>query len=157
MCTGVKLPISVFSFASSCLVQLFKCAEVYGVAVSSLRFLLIYFFLRIRLGRGAAHPPFQSSRRFTPTRDFSDQKPHTLLGILQDIKRKEQPIFIAKMPAIETSFTDEDREDFVLCARYGELEELIAYLDNGMNIAAKDPHGNTALHMAAGNGHAGGW
>lgn len=59
------------------------------------------------------------------------------------------------MPAVESSFTDEDREDFVLCARYGELEELNAYLEKGMNIAAKDGHGNTALHMAAGNGHQG--
>lgn len=59
------------------------------------------------------------------------------------------------MPAVESTFTAEDRDDFVLSARYGELEDLNAYLDKGMNVSARDENGNTALHMAAANGHTG--
>lgn len=59
------------------------------------------------------------------------------------------------MPAVESTFTADDRDDFVLSARYGELEDLKAYLDKGMNVSAKDENGNTALHMAAANGHTG--
>ncbi|EPZ34614.1 ankyrin [Rozella allomycis CSF55] len=41
--------------------------------------------------------------------------------------------------------------DFVECARFNELEEMKAMYVNP--IEAKDNRGNTALHMAAANGH----
>jgi ankyrin repeat protein len=54
--------------------------------------------------------------------------------------------------------TQEDNEDLILSARFGELEEVTAFADKfGWDAvaAAKDERGNTALHMACGNGHLG--
>eukprot|EP00123_Amoebidium_parasiticum_P020567 comp5257_c0_seq1/m.1292 comp5257_c0_seq1/g.1292 ORF comp5257_c0_seq1/g.1292 comp5257_c0_seq1/m.1292 type:complete len:173 (-) comp5257_c0_seq1:49-567(-) len=56
------------------------------------------------------------------------------------------------MPGFEWS--EDDRVEFVLCARYGEEEEVKAYLDRGIPMDCRDGNGNTALHMAAANGHA---
>lgn len=44
--------------------------------------------------------------------------------------------------------------ELLLCARYGELEELIAALDAGANVNHVDEGGSSALHMACANGHA---
>ena len=52
----------------------------------------------------------------------------------------------------------EDYEDFVLHARYGDLADLQSWLANfGREAAAVacDENDNTALHMAAANGHEG--
>jgi ankyrin repeat protein len=59
------------------------------------------------------------------------------------------------MPAVESQFTDEDREDFVLAARYGDLDDVKAYMAQGINVGVKDNNGNTAMHMASANGHTG--
>ena len=40
------------------------------------------------------------------------------------------------------------------CARYGELEDMVAQLDAGANLRVCDGGGNTALHRACANGHA---
>ena len=62
---------------------------------------------------------------------------------------------------------DECFQEFVLCARYGELQdaqEIIQYVLEQQNVApaelsllvnGHDAAGNTALHMAAANGHQG--
>lgn len=49
-------------------------------------------------------------------------------------------------------------DDFIDCARYGDLEEVSQYLDKNelaFNPAAVSASGNTALHYAAANGHLG--
>ncbi|KAL6612454.1 ankyrin [Neocallimastix californiae] len=56
-----------------------------------------------------------------------------------------------------------DYEEFVICARYGELDDMKAMLDgyleshpdaNKCELASKqNAYGSTALHMAAANGH----
>merc|ERR550537_54641 len=46
-----------------------------------------------------------------------------------------------------------DAEDFVLSAGYGELAELQTALEAGAPVDSVDPNGNTALMMAAANGH----
>eukprot|EP00128_Syssomonas_multiformis_P007646 Colp12_sorted_trinity150504_noHs@26611 len=44
-------------------------------------------------------------------------------------------------------------EELVLCARYGEFDELKEYIEQGVKLTTVDGNGNTALHMAAANGH----
>ncbi|CAM9698112.1 unnamed protein product, partial [Discosporangium mesarthrocarpum] len=44
--------------------------------------------------------------------------------------------------------------DLLDCSRYGELEDVKALLDSGINPDYQDPHGNTALHLSCANGHA---
>ena len=48
---------------------------------------------------------------------------------------------------------DEVNREILECARYGEHEELQAYLQGGGNVNYTDESGNTALHKAAANGH----
>lgn len=50
-----------------------------------------------------------------------------------------------------------DYDEYIACARYGELEDLKALVDasSNMDFTHKDMFGNTALHMAAANGHTG--
>lgn len=54
--------------------------------------------------------------------------------------------------------TPEQVEDVLLSCRYGELEELEVFAGEfgweAVN-SARDERGNTALHMACGNGHLG--
>mmetsp|Transcript_55 Transcript_55/g.204 ORF Transcript_55/g.204 Transcript_55/m.204 type:complete len:419 (-) Transcript_55:186-1442(-) len=52
------------------------------------------------------------------------------------------------------SFSEEELADMLECARYGEIDELKAYIRRGMDVNHRDGHGNTALHKAAANGHA---
>lgn len=48
----------------------------------------------------------------------------------------------------------EDAIEIVMCARYGEIEELQELLKtSGLPISSTDNRGNTAFHMAAANGH----
>eukprot|EP01134_Creolimax_fragrantissima_P007166 CFRG7166T1 len=54
------------------------------------------------------------------------------------------------MPAAE--FNQEAIDDFVLCARYSEIDEIKDYIAKGINVASVNEHGNTALHTAAANG-----
>ncbi|CAK9779907.1 hypothetical protein CC85DRAFT_288420 [Cutaneotrichosporon oleaginosum] len=52
--------------------------------------------------------------------------------------------------------TPDELEDLVLSARYGDLEDVQAFADaHGWEAvaAARDDRGNSALHMACGNGH----
>ena len=49
----------------------------------------------------------------------------------------------------------EDSWELLECARYGEEEELQQLLDAGVPVDFADDGGNTALHKAAANGHAG--
>ena len=48
-----------------------------------------------------------------------------------------------------------DKEEFVLCARYGETEEVQKALLAGIDPLSTDLNGNTALHVSAANGHLG--
>jgi ankyrin repeat protein len=50
-------------------------------------------------------------------------------------------------------FSPEDHEEFLECARYGELEDIKSLLAEGINVNYRDESGITALHRAAGNGH----
>lgn len=53
----------------------------------------------------------------------------------------------------------EEIEDVILMCRYGELEEITAFVEKyGAKYVgeARDEGGNTVLHMCCGNGHAGG-
>ncbi|VDC00149.1 unnamed protein product [Peniophora sp. CBMAI 1063] len=52
--------------------------------------------------------------------------------------------------------TDEELEDVVYAARYGDLDDVRAFIDTfgaSAVAAAHDESGNTVLHMAAANGH----
>ena len=54
--------------------------------------------------------------------------------------------------------SQEELEDIILSARYGELEEIQEFVKrygNDSIASARDERGNTCLHMAAANGHAG--
>ena len=54
--------------------------------------------------------------------------------------------------------TDDEKEDILLSARYGELEDVQQFLDLfGPEALAgiRDENGNTVLHMVCGNGHTG--
>ena len=56
----------------------------------------------------------------------------------------------------QKQFSIEDAEEFLLCARYGETEDMLIYLKEDQNIPVnyKNPDsGNTALHLASANGH----
>lgn len=58
-----------------------------------------------------------------------------------------------------TTPTQDELADFLLSCRFDEGEEVRAFVKQhgaaGL-AAAKDERGNTALHMACGNGHLGG-
>lgn len=63
-----------------------------------------------------------------------------------------------KTMSATTQATPEQVEDMLLSCRYGELEELEAFAKEfGWDAvtSARDERGNTALHMACGNGHLG--
>ncbi|KAL4068740.1 ankyrin repeat-containing domain protein [Scleroderma yunnanense] len=52
--------------------------------------------------------------------------------------------------------SQDDREDLLLSCRYGDLEDVQAFVAkyNAFPLAdTLDDHGNTVLHMACGNGH----
>ncbi|GMK57098.1 hypothetical protein CspeluHIS016_0309380 [Cutaneotrichosporon spelunceum] len=52
--------------------------------------------------------------------------------------------------------TPDELEDLVLSARYGDLEDVQAFADTydwELAAGARDDRGNSALHMACGNGH----
>jgi uncharacterized protein len=49
--------------------------------------------------------------------------------------------------------TAEDYEEFFECARYGEAEDVSAFLSAGGSACYADAEGTTALHKAAANGH----
>ena len=45
-------------------------------------------------------------------------------------------------------------DDFLLAARYGDLDDIRVFLEQGVDLAAANQHsGNTALHLASANGH----
>jgi uncharacterized protein len=54
--------------------------------------------------------------------------------------------------------SDDDKEELLLCCRYGELDEVQCFVGKyGAEVLedVRDDNGNTALHMACGNGHEG--
>jgi ankyrin repeat protein len=54
--------------------------------------------------------------------------------------------------------TEEEVEDLLLACRYGDLEDVKAFVQQyGVEAVqnARDERGNTVLHMCCGNGHAG--
>lgn len=54
--------------------------------------------------------------------------------------------------------TEEQIEDAILSARFGDLDDLRAFVDTFGKEAlaeARDERGNTVLHMCCGNGHLG--
>jgi len=56
------------------------------------------------------------------------------------------------------SIPDDAKEDILLACRYGELEDVQAFVEiygEGSLSEITDENGNTILHMAAANGHAG--
>ena len=57
-----------------------------------------------------------------------------------------------------TSPSQEEVEDFLLSCRYGELEDVQAFVEKFGDEAlesARDDRGNSAVHMFCGNGHSG--
>ena len=56
---------------------------------------------------------------------------------------------------MSSSLSPEDQLEFLQCARYGELEDVSSLLDAGADASFADGGGNTALHLASANGHAG--
>ena len=44
-------------------------------------------------------------------------------------------------------------EYLIQCGRYGDLEDLEECIRMRIDLNTRDEHQNTALHMAAGNGH----
>jgi ankyrin repeat protein len=53
---------------------------------------------------------------------------------------------------------DDDKDELLLSCRYGDLEDVQAFVDrHGSSPLAdiRDENQNTTLHMAAGNGHLG--
>ena len=53
---------------------------------------------------------------------------------------------------------DDVKEDTLLACRYGELEDVQAFVEKygqGSIPEINDENGNTILHMASANGHAG--
>jgi ribosomal protein L11 methylase PrmA len=46
-----------------------------------------------------------------------------------------------------------NQDEFLACARYGELEDMLKELEKGADVNAKGSMGNTALHAACANGH----
>jgi hypothetical protein len=57
-----------------------------------------------------------------------------------------------------TAPSQEEVEDFLLSCRYGELEEVQAFVEKFGDEAlenARDDRGNSAVHMCCGNGHIG--
>ncbi|KAE9402803.1 ankyrin [Gymnopus androsaceus JB14] len=46
--------------------------------------------------------------------------------------------------------SDEDKEEIFLSCRYGDLDEVQAYIQK---FEIRDDNGNTVLHMISGNGH----
>jgi hypothetical protein len=62
------------------------------------------------------------------------------------------------MTTPSTTPTQEEVEDFLLSCRYGELEEVKAFVEKfgeGAVESARDDRGNSAVHMCCGNGHVG--
>ena len=63
-------------------------------------------------------------------------------------------------PALPTP-TAEELSELLLCARYGdasdpeEMKAFVATYGATWLVEARDDRGNTCLHMAGGNGHAG--
>ena len=53
----------------------------------------------------------------------------------------------------EQTVTDEDREELLLCARYGEVEDLTALLEKGVSANHANSTQMTPLHYACANGH----
>jgi hypothetical protein len=54
--------------------------------------------------------------------------------------------------------SQEEVEDFLLSCRYGELEDVQAFVEKYGQEAvesARDDRGNSAVHMCCGNGHVG--
>lgn len=54
--------------------------------------------------------------------------------------------------------SEEELEEMLLCCRYGDLEELIDFVNRFGNSWLEthvDENGNSALHMATANGHLG--
>lgn len=46
-----------------------------------------------------------------------------------------------------------NQDEFLACARYGELEDMLKELEKGADVNCKGSMGNTALHAACANGH----
>lgn len=65
----------------------------------------------------------------------------------------------AALPAVSSapesgSVTEDDCAEALLCARYGEVDDLKILLDAKVSVDHADPHSlSTCLHYAAANGH----
>ena len=62
-------------------------------------------------------------------------------------------LLVAPQRSTMASQVDAVEREFLLCARYGELEEMLEELAKGADVMARGDGGNTALHMACANGH----
>lgn len=62
------------------------------------------------------------------------------------------------MTTATTTPSQEEVEEFMLSCRYGEVEEVQAFVERfgeqGVENA-RDDRGNSAVHMCCGNGHVG--
>lgn len=54
--------------------------------------------------------------------------------------------------------TTEEKDEFLLCCRYGDLDDVRNFIDKfgiDATLAITDNNGNTPLHMCCANGHEG--
>lgn len=61
------------------------------------------------------------------------------------------------MPAL-LPLTDEDKDDLLLACRYGDIEDVQAFVAKhgpGILNEIRDNNGNCVLHMVCANGHTG--
>lgn len=49
-------------------------------------------------------------------------------------------------------FSQEDLDEFIQFARYGDIDAIQYYIDHNMDVNYANSEGNTALHMACANG-----
>eukprot|EP00919_Chromeraceae_sp_WS-2016_P008024 GHVR01018962.1.p1 GENE.GHVR01018962.1~~GHVR01018962.1.p1 ORF type:complete len:165 (-),score=36.01 GHVR01018962.1:267-761(-) len=56
-------------------------------------------------------------------------------------------------PSYPIEWSEDETLDMIECARHGEMDELLSYLERGMDVNYVDKYNNTALHKASANGH----
>lgn len=103
------------------------------------------------------HLPVRSKSR--KSEDTFKAKPRALLrGPAIDTCRLELFGIDTRISYLIMAPTEEQIEDLLLSCRYGELDEVKAFVEeHGWDpiSAARDDRGNTVLHMCCGNGHLG--